>query len=127
MVTVKGKDMGEEPSTLSDVKSKSQRNSIQTLLERCSELKQQQESVKRELGILIPDLASALAANGISKIAHEGWMHSVFNGTNVSISADRLRQVLLKHKVGANEVAGIVDEATTRTAYTTVSSKRLED
>lgn len=112
-----------EPVEITAIKSKRERTEIEFKLRRVAQLKAEKKTIEEELTLLAPDLASLMVGADAPKIRLDGIIHSVFNGTNVSISQDRLRASLMSHFTDVKKIKAVMEESVKRTPYTTISSK----
>lgn len=106
----------------SAIRNRRDRAVLEARLREIGQLKAQQEQIKLRLDEIQPEVAALLTSNGVEKVTFEGLDHMVYNGTNVSISQDRLATALMNHAVDVETAKAVMAESIKRTPYTTITT-----
>lgn len=92
-----------------------------------AQLKDEKNDIETKLrDELVPEVAAILSSYGQEKVLLNGFTHSVFNGTNVTYSGDRIKKALMHYGIDPDIQVKILAESRQDTPYTTIVTKEFK-
>jgi hypothetical protein len=79
-----------------------------------------------ELDIIKGELTDLLMSEGIEKASLDGYSHTVFVGSTSTLSKDRLRDALMKHRVDVDIIPMIIKDSTATSTFTTLRTTEIK-
>lgn len=119
---------------LSTIKKKKERDEVGALLTQVVELKREDKRIKsilesdKKTGTvgLAEQAAIVMQSYGIKKTEVAGFYVRVLNGSNTSLSSDRVRNAMMKRGVDPQIILDVLEEAQKVSTYTTVVVEEIK-